>query len=178
LSPIFWLTTLKSWGVFSEIEATVTIHDACHLVRGEKPESESPRKLLEAIPGIEVIEMENSREDALCCGATAMASIGKPGVTLRSKRLKQAEDSGAQIMSLYCSACQSIFSSGSPNLPFDIKSIITLLGQSMGIVHEDRLLQYLKLQDQQRVLKETEACIQASELSEEKLRYCASKYFR
>ena len=43
---------IDEFGPIAERKATVTIHDACHLVRGEVPESESPRKLLEAIPGI------------------------------------------------------------------------------------------------------------------------------
>jgi len=168
---------LHELGPFAEIKTTVTIHDACHLVRGEEPESESPRKLLKSIPGIEIIEMENSREDAICCGATAMASIGTAGVKFRAQRLKQAEDSGAEIMSLYCPACQSIFSLGRPNLPFEVKSIINILGQSMGIVHHDKLLRCLRYQDHQRVLREAEACIKASELPEAKLRHFASKYF-
>lgn len=168
---------LDALGVFKEIKATVTIHDACHLVRGEAPDSESPRKLLKSIPGIEIIEMENSREDALCCGATVMASMGSPGLKLRAQRLKQAENSGAEIMSLYCPACQSIFASETPNLPFQVKSIITMLGQSMGIVHDDKLSRYLGYHDYQKVLAEAEGCVKASELPQEKLRYFASKYF-
>lgn len=169
---------LDELGPFREIKATVTIHDACHLVRGEAPNSESPRKLLKSIPGIKIIEMEHSREDALCCGATAMASIGAPGVKFRAQRLKEAEDSGAEIMSLYCPACQSIFAPETPNLPFQVKSIITILGQSMGIVHDDKLSRYLGYHDHQKVLAEAEGCIKASELPQENLRYFASKYFR
>lgn len=168
---------LNELGPFAEIKATVTIHDACHLVRGAEPESESPRKLLKSIPGIEIIEMENNREDGICCGATAMAALGDAGVKYRSQRLKQAKDSGAEIMSLYCPACQSIFSLERPNLPFEVKSIIKILGQSMGIVHHDKILTYLSYHDHQRVLSEAEACIQASELPEAELRYFASKYF-
>jgi len=169
---------LNELGPFAEIKATVTIHDACHLVRGEEPECESPRKLLKSIPGIEIIEMENSRENAICCGASTMASIGTAGAEIRAKRLKQAEACGAEIMSLYCPACQSIFSLERPNLPFEVKSIISILGQSMGIVHHDKLLSFLSYRDHQRVLREAEACIKASELPEAKLRHFASKYFR
>lgn len=169
---------LHELGPFAEIRAKVTLHDACHLVRGEAPESESPRKILKAIPGIEITEMENTRENALCCGATAMAAIGAAGVSLRAQRLKEARNTGAEIMCLYCPACQSIFSSETPHLPFDIKSIIHLLGESMGIVHEDKLSRYRDYCDPQRVLREAEACIRASELPEEALRHFAARYFR
>jgi Fe-S oxidoreductase len=169
---------VKELGFLAEVKATVTIHDACHLVRGEEPEFESPRKLLKSIPGIEIIEMENSRDKATCCGATAMAALGRPGVTFRAKRLKQAEDSGAEIMSVYCPACQSIFATEGPNLPFKIESVITLLGRSLGIVHEDKLLRYLSYHDDQRVLSEAARCIHASELTEQKLKEFCSKYFK
>jgi Fe-S oxidoreductase len=169
---------LGELGPFGELRAKVTLHDACHLVRGERPESDSPRRLLRAIPGIEILEMQPNREDALCCGATAMAAIGAPGVSLRAKRLRQAQDSGAQIMALYCPACQSIFGSEVPKVPFEIRSIITLLGRSLGIVRQDKLSRYLQYRDPQRVLKEAEACIEASELPAENLRHFASRYFR
>lgn len=169
---------LEALGPFSEAEARVTLHDACHLVRGEHPECESPRRLLEAIPGVEIMEMKNAREESLCCGATAMAAIGAAGVHLRGKRLAQARDTGAEILCLYCPACQSIFSSETPNVPFKIASVISLLGRSLGIVHEDRLARYLSCRDPQRVLSEADACIRASELPADKLRHFASRYFR
>jgi len=169
---------LDKLGPFSEIQATVTIHDACHLVRGEAPDVDSPRRLLKAIPGAQLIEMENSRDSALCCGATAMATVGKPGMDLRALRLKQAQEIGAQIMALYCPACQSIFAPQAPGLPFGIESIITLLGRSLGIVHEDRLHRYLGYHDPDRVLNEANTCIDRSELPEEKLKAFCSRFFR
>jgi Fe-S oxidoreductase len=169
---------LDRLGPFSEVHATVTIHDACHLVRGEKPDSESPRTLLRAIPGIQIIEMENSRGSTLCCGATAMASVGKPGVELRALRLREAQQTGADILSLYCPACQSIFAPEAPNLPFQVQSIITLLGKSLGIVHEDKLHRYLGYHEPERVLQEAESCIRSSGLPEEKLKAFCSRFFR
>jgi heterodisulfide reductase subunit D len=169
---------LDQLGPFSEIQATVTVHDACHLVRGRAPEFESPRQLLRAIPGIRIIEMENSRESALCCGATAMAAVGKPGVELRKFRLNQAQKTGADIMSLYCPACQSIFAPEVPDLPFRVESILALLGRSLGIVHEDRLQRYQAYHDAERVLREAEGCLRGSNLPQETLRAFCARFFR
>ncbi len=169
---------LSELGPFEGMDTTVTIHDACHLVRGEHPDLESPRDLLKAIPGIRIVEMTDSRENSLCCGATAMAAIGAPGVRFRARRLKQGEESGADVMALYCPACLSIFATERAKLSFRIESIITLLGKAMGIVHEDRLLHYMAHGDPERVLSEARACLQASELPQEMLVDFCSKYFK
>ena len=174
----FLMDRLDGLGPFAEIKETVTIHDSCHVVRSEKPDFESPRRLLKNIPGIEIIEMKNSRQKALCCGSTAMAAVGRAGVEFRAYRLKEAEETGAEIMALYCPACQSIFAPEGPNVPFKIESIISLLGKAMGIVHEDRLFRYFSYHDHQRVLSEAETYIKASELPNEKLAGFCSKYFR
>jgi Fe-S oxidoreductase len=124
---------LNELGPFREVEATVTIHDPCHFVRGIKPGSDSPRQILNAIPGIKIVEMENTREDALCCGAYAMTGAGKPGFEFRDRRLAQAKDTGADILGLYCPGCQMILGAEGPNISLPVESILTLLGKSLGI---------------------------------------------
>lgn len=116
-----------------EVEATVTVHDPCHFVRGITPASESPRKILNAIPGIKIIEMENTREKALCCGAYAITGTGKPGFAFRNRRLTEAKKTGAEILGLYCPGCQMILGAEGPAMSIGVESILTLLGKSMGI---------------------------------------------
>jgi Fe-S oxidoreductase len=165
-------------GPLAECKATVTVHDACHLVRGELPEVESPRELLRAIPGVQIVEMENSGKDALCCGGSAMAAVGKPGVDFRKQRLQEAERTGADTMAIYCPGCQSVFASERPGLSIKVESILTLLGQSLGIFNEDKLLRYFSYKDGERVLLEAGECLEASGLPEAKLRNFLIKYFK
>jgi hypothetical protein len=106
-----------------------------------------------------------------------MAAIGKPGVDFRTQRLQQAEQTGAQIMALYCTGCQSVFSPERPNWPFQIEAILKLLGRSLGIVHKDHLMRYLNYQDGQKVLREIEARLAEAELPVEKLKRFVPKYF-
>jgi Fe-S oxidoreductase len=164
-------------GPLAPVPATITIHDACHQVRGEKPEASSPRTIARAIPGLTVIEMENSAERALCCGTTAIPAVGKPGVDFRARRLREAAATGAEIMALYCPGCQSVFAPARGSAGVRIESLITLLGRAAGISHEDTLARYLGYRDPQRVLAEAEACLQASELPTEKLAGFIGKYF-
>lgn len=124
---------LDELGPLSRVEATVTVHDPCHFVRGVRPGSESPREILNAIPGIKIIEMENTRKNALSCGAYAMNGAVKAGLEFRDRRLKQAKATGADILSLYCPGCHMVLGPEGPNRSLKVESILSLLGESLGI---------------------------------------------
>ena len=124
---------LDDLGPLNKIKATVTVHDPCHFVRGVKPGSESPRELLNAIPGIKIIEMENTRKNALSCGAYAINGAVKPGLEFRDRRLKQAKDTGADMLALYCPGCHMVLGPEGPKKSLRVESILTLLGESLGI---------------------------------------------
>jgi Fe-S oxidoreductase len=49
------------------IERTVTYHDPCYLAR-HNGEVEAPRRVLQAIPGLELVEMKHTGAETLCCG--------------------------------------------------------------------------------------------------------------
>ncbi|MCC6944060.1 MAG: 4Fe-4S dicluster domain-containing protein [Thermomicrobiales bacterium] len=56
------------------IERTVTYQDACHLAHAQRITAE-PRKLLKAIPGLELVEM---KESSLCCGSAGIYNLLRP----------------------------------------------------------------------------------------------------
>jgi len=124
---------LGELGLLNRIDATVTIHDPCHFVRGVKPGSESPREILNAIPGIKIIEMENTGKTALSCGAYALNGAVKAGLEFRDRRLNQAKATGADILSLYCPGCHMVLGPEGPNKSLRVESILSLLGESLGI---------------------------------------------
>jgi len=67
-----------------ELRCTVTYHDACHLVHGLGVR-ESPRKLLESIPGVTTIEMT---ESDLCCGSAGSYNLTEPKMARELARRK------------------------------------------------------------------------------------------
>ncbi|HKJ81391.1 MAG TPA: (Fe-S)-binding protein [Ignavibacteriaceae bacterium] len=56
---------------FSNIKMKATYHDACHLIHGQKIFSE-PRELLSKIPGLEIVELE---ESTTCCGSAGIYNV-------------------------------------------------------------------------------------------------------
>ncbi|WP_428844925.1 FAD-binding and (Fe-S)-binding domain-containing protein [Calderihabitans maritimus] len=116
------------------IEAKVTYHDSCHVGRWFGI-YEEPRRVLKAIPGIELIEMEHNRENALCCGLVAafnsMPSVAHAG----TRRIQEAVATGAQYVVTNCAGCGSQLNATSTaaNAPIKQKDITDLVAEAMGI---------------------------------------------
>jgi len=91
---------------FKRLDKKVTYHDPCHLGRYSKI-YEQPRKVIEAIPGIELAEMKRNRANAWCCGSGIVVAPAFPNLSLSiaEKRIKEAKDTGAEILVTTCPSC-------------------------------------------------------------------------
>jgi Fe-S oxidoreductase len=88
-------------------EVKVTYHDPCYLGRVNKV-YDQPRILLEAIPGLELIEMSHNRSTSLCCGGGGggMWLDGfqweKAHARLSEWRVREAVSAGVDILAVAC----------------------------------------------------------------------------
>lgn len=94
--------------MFGEVEKKVTYQDPCRLGRHLGIYDE-PRKVIEAIPGIKFCEMEQCREESLCCGTSAFTNCDVYSKQIRSERLLEAKATGAQTLITCCPKCQAHF---------------------------------------------------------------------
>ena len=92
---------------FSKLtEHKVTYHDPCYLGR-HNGVFDPPRRVLKAIPGIELVEMERSKENGLCCGGGGgglWMEVPK-GERFSEWRIEEAIGTGAEILVTACPYC-------------------------------------------------------------------------
>lgn len=88
------------------LETRLTFQDPCYLGR-QNGEYEAPRHVLSAIPGIELVEMPNTRANGLCCGGGGgrMWLETAPGERFSDLRVQEAAQTGAQTLATACPFC-------------------------------------------------------------------------
>ena len=115
-----------------QLNKRVTYHDPCYLGRHNGIYDE-PRQILEAIPGLELVEMPSSRENSLCCGGGGggIWMEIKKGERLSDLRIEQAIEVGAEVLATACPYCicnfaDSVLTEAKAEI-FEIKDISELV---------------------------------------------------
>ena len=88
----------------AEPEADVTYQDPCRLGR-HLGIYDAPRTLLGGDNG-RLKEMTQHRGRSLCCGVSGWMNCGSTAKGIQVKRLRQARETGAQVMAVACPKCQ------------------------------------------------------------------------
>ncbi|MFX1448516.1 MAG: (Fe-S)-binding protein [Promethearchaeota archaeon] len=100
---------LENFKFPQKLNIKVTYHDPCRLGRLGGKLYDAPRILINNIPGIELIEMENIKDDANCCGVSAFTGCNEFTYLLRQNRINEAIDTGADYLIVPCPKCLTHF---------------------------------------------------------------------
>lgn len=119
-----------------EYEKKVTYHDPCYLGRHNDIYDE-PRETLKKIPGLELVEMSDSRKNSLCCGGGGgRIWMDTPKEERFSDlRLEQADEVGAQVLVTSCPYCITNFEESRLNMEYEdileIKDITEIINDTL-----------------------------------------------
>lgn len=101
--------------------------------RGTEGVYEPPRNLLEAIPELELVEMERKKEWGWCCGAGGGVYEAYPDFArwTSEERIKEAKAAGAEALVTACPWCERNFEDTikEKDLDFQIFDIIELISE-------------------------------------------------
>ncbi len=87
----------------------VIYHDPCYLGKQNGIYAE-PRKIIENLPGVKLLEFDRSKDKSLCCeGAGGRMWIDIPGKRLAEDRVNNAVTYGAEILAVACPFCLLTF---------------------------------------------------------------------
>jgi Fe-S oxidoreductase len=94
------------------IQQTITYHDSCYLGR-YNDQYDSPRDVLQSVPGVQLVEMERSRQKGLCCGGGgAQVWFEKEQeIPVEEIRLEEAMELKPNTIGTACPFCTIMISS-------------------------------------------------------------------
>jgi len=116
-----------------ELNKKITYHDPCYLGRRNGIYDE-PRKILQSIPGVELIEMARSRDTSYCCGGGGSGLILElPNVNLDKTRADQIKEVDPDIVAVACPNCYQMLESAIKSRGYDIevKDIAELVKEAL-----------------------------------------------
>jgi glycolate oxidase iron-sulfur subunit len=115
-----------------------TYQDSCHLAHGQKIRS-APRKLLQAVPGLELREMPLSD---LCCGSAGIYNVLHTGMAmaLLRKKMDAVKSTGAQVIVTANPGCMLQLAAGARRFSHGEKvvHVVEILDQAYRAAKESK----------------------------------------
>jgi len=114
-----FLADLGLVGELHPVEMTVTYQDPCHLVHGQRIRNQ-PRKLLQAIPGLKLVEMEGADR---CCGSAGIYNLTHSGMSqhLLKEKMQSIAATGSEAIVAPNPGCMLQLRSGASRFGPDLK---------------------------------------------------------
>ena len=98
-----------------DYQKKVTYHDPCYLGRHNLI-FEAPRRVLKSIPGVQFVEIRRNQMSAFCCGGGGgnffTDAIGTGENSPARVRIREALDTGAEILAVACPQCFKMLDDG------------------------------------------------------------------
>ncbi len=120
-----------------EYKKKITYHDPCYLGRHNGIYDE-PREVLKKVPGLELVEMPDSRENSLCCGGGGgrIWMETPKGERFADLRLEQATGVRAEVLVTSCPYCIINFEDSRLALEdsevIEVKDITEIIQEAIG----------------------------------------------
>jgi glycolate oxidase iron-sulfur subunit len=108
------------------LRVKVAYHDACHLAHAQRIRSQ-PRALLSAIPGLELVELDNDS----CCGSAGVHNLLEP---------ESAREIGLRKVESVLAAAPELLVSANPGCTLQIQMLLREQGKDIHTAHPIEVL--------------------------------------
>lgn len=125
----------QAWdGDVRKIMGQLLVYDPPRPVnRGANGVYDPPRRILAAIPGLELVEMPRKREYAYCCGGGGGVAAAYPefASNTANERLDEAGDVGADLVVSACPGCEGNLDRAAVDRGVEVAGIYDVLAESV-----------------------------------------------
>ena len=117
-------------------ELTVTYHDPCDLGRAARV-FEAPRRVIQALPGVKLVELADNRENCLCCGGGGNLEMIDQGLNaeIAKRKVDQVLATGAEAVISGCQQCLRTMATHTRRnkLPVKVLDVAQLVRASLDV---------------------------------------------
>ena len=129
------------------------------------------RRLLEAVPGLRLVDVEPEPRFGRLCTAAVQAQLGQEVWNdLVRREIDAALAGGADTFATIYHGCQRLICGFEAERPIAIEHYLSVFARALGIDFEDKYKRYLLAGDPEQVLIETTPCQQANNVDPDKAR--------
>ncbi|NQW23907.1 MAG: 4Fe-4S dicluster domain-containing protein [SAR202 cluster bacterium] len=115
------------------VNRKVTYQDPCHLAHAQRITA-APRTILNSIPGLELVEMENS---GLCCGGAGIYSTTQPALSQRllKRKMDSIDATGTHEIITANPGCMLQVEQGlkARKMPGRVRHVVDILDEAYGL---------------------------------------------
>ena len=114
------------------VQKRVIYFDGCDMGR-HAGIYDPPREILKAIPGLQLLEFDKTREQGQCCGGPLMSNDPTLAGRIAEHRSREAADKGADAIATACPTCLINLRGGAKaaETKLDVQDVVSLLYRSV-----------------------------------------------
>jgi Fe-S oxidoreductase len=159
------------------VDARVALH---YHVQNEarRREGEAGRKLLAAVPGIQLVDVEPEPRFGRLCTVDVQAQLGQEvwnGLVL--DEIDRARAGGAEILATIYHGCQRLLCGFETERPIAIEHYLSVFARGLGIEFEDRYKKYRLWEDPERAMEDMTPCQTANHVDPARARELVTRIF-
>jgi Fe-S oxidoreductase len=155
----------------------VALHSHC-LGEARQREGEAARRLLAAVPGLTVLDVEPTLAFDRSCTAAVQEKLGPAAWdALVLDEIDRARAGGADTLATIYHGCQRLICGFERRRPITIEHYLSVFARGLGIEYEDKYKRYLLSGNVDEILADMTPCQRANGVSAERARELVSLTF-
>ena len=133
--------------------------------------AEKVAQLLAAVPGLEIVPIEEHFDWAYSCGPGALGNVAAAREASHRQTIRSAVEAGAEVLVTQYHTCHRDLTAFEGQYPLEVKNWTSLLAGAMGLEeHEDRYKRYKLHDDINAILADAKEFIEANNLDTSTIR--------